>query len=313
MILTVTPNSCVDKSLFTGPVRLGEKIRALRSASVAGGKGCNVSRAIKVMGGDTAAMVMVGGPTGRHVVDMLGKADGVKVIPVWVDGMTRTITTVFEETLGRQTAFFEPGPPATHRENDRFLESFQAAVKQAALVTLNGSVPDPGLENLYRDMIGIAHAGRVPVILDAYGPVFEYALKNRPYMVKPNVEELEQLFGTCLDTREKQWEAVERLRQRGVALVVLSLGEGGALIASEEGCFHVWPPKITEVNPVGSGDALVAGFALGITRSMSLEETARLGIAMGTANAMSWDIGSFSRDQVEALLPQVRILPRTDS
>ena len=80
MILTVTPNPCVDKTLFTGPVQLGAKIRAPRWTCIAGGKGCNVSRAVKVMGGSTSAMVLTGGPTGQHVVDMLEEADGIPVI-----------------------------------------------------------------------------------------------------------------------------------------------------------------------------------------------------------------------------------------
>ncbi len=310
MILTVSPNPCVDKTLFTGPIQLGTKIRAPRFTCIAGGKGCNVSRAIKALGGDTAAMVLVGGPTGRHVIDMLEQQDGVPTVPVWVDGLTRTITTVLEEPLHRQTAFFEPGPLTTEMERARFLELFRDAVTRAKLVTLNGSAPDPALDGLYRDLLDIAHDCGVPVILDAYGAIFNEALVGRPFMVKPNAEELEQCLGTSLDTRKKQWEAVEALRCRGVELVVLSLGEEGALVASNEGCVHARPPEIKEVNPVGSGDALVAGFALGLAQGMDLMETIRLGIAMGTANAMSWDIGSFTREQVEALSPQVRITPR---
>lgn len=313
MILTVTPNPCVDKTLFTGPIRLGSKIRAPRSTCIAGGKGCNVSRAVKAMGGETTAMILAGGPTGRQVIDMLERQDGVKVIPVWVEGLTRTITTVLEEEAHRQTAFFEPGPLTTEAERAGFLDLFREHVAGASLATFNGSAPDPALDMLYRDLLDIAHATGIPVILDAYGPIFGNALDRRPHMVKPNVEELEQLLGHTLDTREKQWQAVDELRGRGINLVVLSLGKEGALIAAEQECFHAVPPAIKEINPVGSGDALVAGFALGLMRGMNLEDTARLGIAMGTANAMSWDIGSFSRDQVEALLPQVRILPRTDS
>ncbi len=307
MILTVTPNPCVDKTLFTGPIELGAKIRAQRCTCIAGGKGCNVSRAIKAMGGVTAAMVMVGGPTGRHVVDMLENQDGVPTVPVRVDGLTRTITTVLEEPLHRQTAFFEPGPLTTEVERRRFTDLFRDTVTRATLVTLNGSAPDPALDSLYHDLLGIARDCGVPVILDAYGAIFNQALDSRPFMVKPNVEELEQCLGVSLDTRKQQWDAVEALRGQGVELVVLSLGAEGALVASKEGCFHARPPRIEEVNPVGSGDALVAGFALGLTQGIGLMATIRLGIAMGTANAMSWDIGSFTREQVEALVPAVQL------
>ena len=310
MILTVTPNPCVDKTLFTGPVQLGAKIRAPRWTCIAGGKGCNVSRAVKVMGGSTSAMVLTGGPTGQHVVDMLEEADGIPVIPVPVEGLTRTITTVLEESLHRQTAFFEPGPQVSEKEHQRFIDLFRDAVLEASLVTLNGSAPDPGLDVLYRELLEIAAAAGVRVILDAYGPIFAAALEARPYMVKPNVEELEQLVGRSIHSREEQWQTMAWLHDQGIELVVLSLGAEGALVLSGKEQFHVQPPEITEINPVGSGDSLVAGFALGLTTGMDLETTAILGVAMGTANAMSWDIASFTREEVVSLLPRVTVTRR---
>ena len=312
MILTVTPNPCVDKTLFTGPVQLGAKIRAPRWTCIAGGKGCNVSRAVKVMGGDTAAMVLAGGPTGRHVVDMLEEVDGIPVIPVPVDGLTRTITTVLEEPLHRQTAFFEPGPQVNETEYQRFIDLFRNAVSEATLVTLNGSAPDPDLDGLYRELIEIATAAGVRVILDAYGPIFAAALEARPYMVKPNVEELEQLVGRSIHSREEQWQTMAWLHDQGIELVVLSLGAEGALVLSDREQFHVRPPEITEINPVGSGDSLVAGFALGLTTDMDLETMAILGVAMGTANALSWDIASFTREEVVSLLPHINVVRRND-
>lgn len=310
MILTVTPNPCVDKTLFTGPIQLGGKIRAPRSSCIAGGKGCNVSRAIRAMDGDTSAMVLVGGATGQHVVDMLEQDDDIPVIPVPVGGLTRTITTVLEEPPHRQTAFFEPGPMVTEAERIRFLNLFRETVPRASMVTLNGSAPDPSLDLLYHDFLEIARGAGVPVIVDAYGPIFAAALEARPWMVKPNVEELEALVGLPIDSREKQWQTMDWLHDKGVELVVLSLGAEGALVVSGQACFHVVPPVIQEVNPVGSGDALVAGFALGLTEGMPLDAAARLGVAMGTANAMSWDIGTFTREEVKVLLPQVQIVPR---
>ncbi|NLF56468.1 MAG: 1-phosphofructokinase, partial [Candidatus Hydrogenedens sp.] len=95
----------------------------------------------------------------------------------------------------------------------------------------------------------------------------------------------------------------------GAGLVALSLGAGGALVSRDGERYEVRPPKIKEVNPVGSGDALVAGFAVGIERDLPLAETARLGVAAGTANALSWDIGHFTREEVEAVAAQVQVIP----
>ena len=307
MILTVTPNPCVDKTLFIDALRPGEKIRAPRYTCIAGGKGCNVSRAVKIMGGDTIAMPMVGGATGRHVVDMLEEQDQIPCAPVWVGAMTRTITTVLEESVHRQTALFEPGSAITESEYQGFIATFKTMLPGASLITFNGSAPDPRLDTLYYDLITLAREYEIRCVVDAYGTIFERALDARPYMVKPNVEEAEQLFGRSLRTRKAQWEAVDALLERGAQLVVLSLGAEGALVASNKRRFHATPPTIDEVNPVGSGDALVAGFALGIRKDMDLEAMTRFGVAMGTANAMSWDIGTFSKEQVQTLIPQVTI------
>lgn len=304
MILTVTPNPCVDKTLFIDALRPGEKIRAPRCTSIAGGKGCNVSRAVKAMGRDTIAMPMVGGATGAHVVELLEQQDGIRCAPVWVGAMTRTITTVLEEPIHRQTALFEPGPQVTEAECAAFMERFEAVAPTASLVTFNGSAPDPKLDSLYRDLVACAQKHGVRSIVDAYGTIFARALEARPYMVKPNIEEAEQWLGRPLRDREAQWTAVDALLEQGVALVVLSLGAEGALVADGRQRFHMRPPAIEEVNPVGSGDALVAGFAIGLVEGMELMETARLGVAMGAANALSWDIGRFTAEQVHDLMPK---------
>lgn len=307
MILTVTPNPCVDKTIFIKHLEAGTKIRAPRYSCITGGKGCNVSRVIQVLGDKTKALFFAAGHTGRHAVEMLEKEDGVPCVPLWVSGMTRTITTVLEEEIHRQTALFEPGPIITPEEYTRFLELFRRELSGVALITLNGAASNAGQDTLYKDLILIAHEHKLPVILDAYGAIFEKGLEAKPYMVKPNLEELEGLLGKALPTREAQWQAVDELLSRGITLVVLSLGEEGALVATKDWQAHVQAPAIEEVNPVGSGDALVAGFALGLARGLSLEETARFGIALGTANALTWDIGVFDPEQVERLRHEVII------
>ena len=126
-------------------------------------------------------------------------------------------------------------------------------------------------------------------------------------MVKPNAAETEELVGWSLDADDAKWRAVEWFHEQGVELVVLSLGKDGALASRGGERLHAAPPAIEEVNPVGSGDALVAGFAIGLLEDMPLRETAALACAAGTANAMSWDIGHFTKEQVEDVMRRVEI------
>jgi 1-phosphofructokinase family hexose kinase len=307
MILTVTPNPCVDKTVFIDKLTVGTFMRSDKCTCIPGGKGTNVSRAVKALGRATKAMTIVGGHPGRHVVDMIEQQDDVECIPAWVESQTRTITTVLEEPIHRQTAFFEPGSQVTKAEYTEIVDLFREAVTGARVVTFNGTVCDKNIKNLYRDLIPIAKETGAITILDSHGPEFALGLESVPHMVKPNVAETEELFGYSLDTDDAKWRAIAQFHARGIELVALSLGERGAFVSRGRERFHVVPPKITEVNPVGSGDALVAGFAIGLLENMSLRDMAVLGCAAGTANAMSWDIGHFTKEEVEKLKAQVEL------
>lgn len=307
MILTVTPNPCVDKTVFVPELNVGTFMRSQRYTCIPGGKGTNVSRAVKALGRATAALVVVGGHPGAHVVQMIREQDGVECIPAWVASPTRTITTVLEEKMHRQTAFFEPGSRVTDEEAASIRELFAKAVTKARVATFNGTVPDPAIRALYRELIPIAKAAGAITILDSHGPELALGLEAAPYMAKPNVAEAQELAGFALDSDRARWRAVDLFHERGAAMVVLSLGHEGALVSRDGKRLRATPPAIREINPVGSGDALVAAFAIGLLEDMPLEDMARLAVAAGTANAMSWDIGHFTRDEVEALLPQVSV------
>jgi 1-phosphofructokinase family hexose kinase len=308
MILTLTPNPCVDKTIFLPELKVGAFMRSERYTCIPGGKGTNVSRATKALGRATKAMVVVGGHSGAHVVEMIEQQDGVECVPVRVASPTRTITTILEEPIHRQTAFFEPGSTITPDEASLIVDTFRRAVQGVKVVTFNGTVSDPVLNSLYRDLIPIAKEAGALTILDSHGASFSLGLESEPYMIKPNLAETEELIGFHLETPEMRWKAVSLFHARGIELVVLSLGDEGAMVSRGGERFVVTPPLIEEVNAVGSGDSLVAGFAIGLAESMSLADMAALGVAAGTANAMSWDIGHFTMDEVEAVRAQVKIV-----
>jgi tagatose 6-phosphate kinase len=297
----------VDKTVFIDSLHAGAFMRAQRYTCLAGGKGTNVSRAVHALGRPTRAMVVVGGHTGRHVVDMIAHEDGIDCVPAWVDSPTRTITTVLEETIHRQTALFEPGSRVTGAEAKEIVDTFRGAIVGASVVALCGTVSDPAIRNLYVELISIAHEAGVLTILDSHGPEFAEGIAAKPYMIKPNVPELEEWIGHGVGSIAERWCAIDRAHEQGIELIVLSMGKEGAMVSRGDNRFRVLPPEIDEVNPVGSGDALVAGFAIGLMENVTLEEMAILGCAAGAANAMTWEIGRFTRKQVEMLVPRVRI------
>jgi tagatose 6-phosphate kinase len=307
MILTVTPNPCVDKSIFVEEIQLGEKHRPVRYACVPGGKGTNVARAVSAMGYAARPMVIVGGHTGVHVVEMIQQQDKLTPVPVWVKSPTRTITTILEEGPHRQTPFFEPGSEVTGDEYNNIVDTFTHAVKQAKVVALSGTVSDKRIARLYGDLIPIAHEAGAKVILDTYREELRLGLEQKPYMVKPNEEETAAWVGFALDSEAKRLQAIDKLHEHGVKLVVMSLGPEGLLASCGGERVKVTPPAIREINAVGSGDSLVAGFAIGIQEEWTLTDMATIGVAMGTANAMTWDIGHFTKEEVEKIRQQVRV------
>ena len=307
MILTVTPNPCVDKTIFVEHVELGTIIRAKKAAAIAGGKGTNVSRVVKALGRPTKALQIVGGHTGAHIVEMIGLQDGVETLPVWVAAPSREIVTVLDTSKHVQTAYMEPGPELTPEEVAKVHASFDAVLSEANVVTFNGTVPCAALNTLYYDLIERCAQRDVKTVLDSHGAAFAEGIKAGPFMVKPNLEETQELFGEIIKADNDIVSAIAKYHDLGIRFVVISMGARGAFASLDGRTLKCTPPKISEVNPVGSGDALVAGLAVGLMERMDLEEMCRLGVGAGTANATSWDIGHCTRLEIERYAEMVKI------
>jgi len=307
MILTVTPNPCVDKTIFVDHVELGTIIRGEKATAIAGGKGTNVSRVVKALGRPTKALQIVGGHTGAHIVEMINVNDGVETVPVWVEAPSREIVTVLDTGKHVQTVYMEPGPEVTPEEVTKVHDAFDRALDEASIVTFNGTVPCAALNTLYHDLIERCAELDVKTVLDSHGPAFAEGVKAQPLMVKPNIEETQELFGEPISTDNDILHAIAKYHDLGIKFVVISMGAAGAFASLDGRILRCTPPKIDEVNPVGSGDALVAGVAVALMEGMDLEEMCRLGVGAGTANATSWDIGHCTREEIERYAQMVKI------
>lgn len=309
MILTVTPNPCVDKTLFVDTLEPGQSYRMKRYTTIAGGKGVNVSRAAIRLGGRSKALVVVGGRTGEHVLDMI-RADGIEAVPCRVASPTRTISTILEEKTLRQTVLFEPGSRVTEMEEAEIRSAFEGCLEDASAACFNGVIPEPRMARLYRDLIETAKDREVLTVLDSHGPAFAEGMKARPAVVKPNVREAEEFLGRVLDSEEKEWKAVDAFLDMGAKTVLLSRGAGGIFASDGADFVHVKPPAVDEVNAVGSGDALLAGFLVTVESGGGFRDACVCGVAAGTANAMEWDIGTFSLSRVARIAKEVKVRER---
>jgi tagatose 6-phosphate kinase len=308
MILTVTLNPCVDKSICIDRLRVGEFNHGTEWSDVAGGKGNNAARMLKRLGVPVKAFVLVGGVTGRRVEELLRDDDGLDLSLVWAEAPTRTICTV-READGRATAFFEPAGPVTPDEAASLRSAFSAALEGVTFVSIGGSVPCSLLDGVYRDWIVEARKRGVRTCLDTRGEALRLGIEAGPWMAKPNLAETARLLGRSLAADEDRWQAVEYYREKGVELVVLSLGREGAMVAYGERRWIAHPPQVPEVNPVGSGDCLVAGMLAAIARGDDIEEAIRLGMACGAANAAVWKAAHVEPADVERLKAGVTLIP----
>jgi 1-phosphofructokinase family hexose kinase len=309
MVLTVTLNACVDKAIFIGRMRKGKFNNGTWSHDVGGGKGANAARMLHRLGVPVRPLIILGGRSGQRVADQLREEDGMDPIVVWTKAPTRTIVTIREQDIGVNTAFVEPSPDVTQEEVQRLMQEFAQAVKNARIVTFGGSAPCKSLEGVYAEMIEIAKAKGVCTILDSRDAALRNAIPARPFMVKPNAAESENLLGRRFESGQLLWRAVEWYRSQGIQAVVLTMGRKGALADWESKRWVARPPRVETVNPVGSGDCLVGGIAAGLYWGWEPGECLRLGVACGAANAAVWDPAYVTREQVEALLDKVKLRP----
>lgn len=306
MILTVTLNAAIDKRYVIEGFRTGEVNRVKECTYVPGGKGLNVSKPASIYGAEVVATGFAGGHAGAYIEDAL-KPFGIRSAFYHVDAESRSCINIWDEVNQVQTEFLEPGFTLTEEDFAGFEAKFRQLVQEAKVVAMSGSVPK-GLDGTaYQRLVKIVKDAGIPVILDTSGKLLEMGIEAIPTMIKPNIDEIRMLTGKRCDDISEIIEAARAIHERGVKIVAVSLGADGSLAVGDDGIFRARVPKIDAVNTVGCGDSMIAGFALGLSKGLPLEETLRLASAISAAAAMREETGFFVMEDMEKLLPQIEI------
>lgn len=306
MILTVTLNAAIDKRYVVEGFRTGEVNRVKECTYVPGGKGLNVSKPASIYGAEVVATGFAGGHAGAYIEDAL-KPFGIRSAFYHVDAESRSCINIWDEVNQVQTEFLEPGFTLTEEDFAGFEAKFRQLVQEAKVVAMSGSVPK-GLDGTaYQRLVKIVKDAGIPVILDTSGKLLEMGIEAIPTMIKPNIDEIRMLAGKRCDDISEIIEAARAIHERGVKIVAVSLGADGSLAVGDDGIFRARVPKIDAVNTVGCGDSMIAGFALGLSKGLPLEETLRLASAISAAAAMREETGFFVMEDMEKLLPQIEI------
>lgn len=306
MILTVTANAAIDKRYVVNSYDVGEVNRLKSCVANAGGKGINVARVGHLAGEETIATGFLGGHSGEFIAEHV-QEQGIRSEFVWCEGESRTCINIWDEEKKEQTEFLEPGFSVTEKECARLLEHYEELLPECQVVTISGSTPKGAGADLYKEMIKKAKERNIPVLLDTSGQLLKDCVSAAPTLIKPNIDEIRQLTGKDMDSKEDMVEAAEMLLEEGIDTIVISLGGDGSLAVSRKGAYEVKVPRIDAVNTVGCGDSMIAGLAAGISRGYSMEDTLRLASAVSAANAMRMETGFIVKDDMEALLPQIEI------
>ena len=306
MIITLTPNPSVDRTLHVPQLRFNEVLRAHDVRVDWGGKGFNVSRALRILNEETLALAWVGGGTGRMVQHGLNQL-GIKTDFVWVEEETR-INTVAQEDSGEwYIRLNEPGPHIPEDAIQSLLAKAEAYASKKDIWVAAGSLPQDVPADFYTQLIHLLKNKGVRVFFDANGEALRAGLSDPPFLVNPDISETEDFVGFSIHNYDDAKRAVLPFLRLGVEYVALSIDGLGLLLASQQEMMLATPPKVSIRNVTGAGDALMAGMAYGFARGMDLREIARLGAAFSAVAVTTVSLASVKNSDLEAMLPRVEV------
>lgn len=307
MILTITLNPSVDIQYRLPDYQENTVNRVSDVSKTAGGKGLNVARVLKQLGEDVAASGFLGGSLGNFIGSELMRL-GIQNYFVPINGETRNCIAIIHN--GKQTEVLESGPEISQEEAGKFLTAFRNYAKQAKVITISGSLPKGLMNDYYANMLQIAAEEETPVLLDTKGDTLRQTLQNnqKPYLIKPNQEEIADLLGERNLSVDSIRQALQSPIFRGITWVVVTLGEAGALVRYKDNVYRVHSPQVQAINPVGSGDSVIAGFASGISRKLDGTDLIKFGLAMGVLNVMEEQTGYINPANIDWCVNEIKIL-----
>lgn len=306
MILTVTLNASIDKRYIINDFKVDEVNRVIECNYEPGGKGINVSKVAKIAGQEVTATGFVAGNAGRYIIEQLDKR-GIKNKFTNVLGESRSCINIYDKINKTQTELLEPGVNVSKEDEDRLFEAIEDLLPKCSVVTISGSAPRGTSHDIYQKIIALGKEYGKKVILDTSGQRLIDGIDARPTMIKPNIDEIQMLAGRKLKSKEELVNIAKEIQKQGIEIVVISLGKDGSLIVSEEGAYRATVPEVKAVNTVGCGDAMIAGFAIGLKEDMKLIDTIRLASAISVASALREETGYFVKEDMEDMLDKIEI------
>ena len=306
MIYTVTLNPALDREYIVPDLIPNTVLRATEVHIDFGGKGFNVSRMLAALSTESTALGFVGGNTGQALVDGL-KASGIATDFIRIAQETRNNTSIVEMNGDDHYKVNESGPVISPQEIEALMEKISHLLKAGDWWVLAGSLP-PGIPtNIYEKMVKMIQSAGAKAVLDTSGKALKPGVVAGPYLIKPNAFEAASLTSGKGNSLADLVNMAKAIHQLGVSSVAISAGKDLALYSNGARTWQAQPPKIEEVNPVGAGDAMLAGIVYGLVVGEVEECAFSWGIAAGAAAAGKAGTGMPSRSEVAKLIEKVKV------
>ncbi len=313
LVLAVSPNTSTDRISVVRGFHPGATLRTRHSFDQAGGSGTHAAGVITQLGGASVAVAVIGGGNGRRW-RMAAERQGIPAATVEIEQENRSSFVLIDEERGKVAEIIDPGPSLGSGDLAALAQLIEAWLPRASLLLLSGSLPPGVPDHLYARCTELARAVGVSTIVDAHSGPLAAAVKARPWLIKPNLEEFHQLVGASATTMPERIALLDDLAGEIAEVVLLSMEAEGALLAIEGACWQIEPPAkpVTlpgsdATNPVGCGDALVGAFCDRWLRSHDLVESARWGTAAAHVNLGQYEVPSCPPDEVARLVRQVEV------
>jgi 1-phosphofructokinase/tagatose 6-phosphate kinase len=309
VIVTVTLNAAIDRTLLVPNFQLGQRHRASTSLSSAGGKGINVARALKRLSVPVVCTGLAGGRTGVQIVDRL-TGEGLLNDFVRIRGESRTSTAVIDPTSNVYTEINEWGPEVEEHELAILREKLAYLTRGAEFAVFSGSLPRGVDDDFYLEAIREANRRGVATVLDSEGEPLRLGVEGEPYLVTPNVREAEQLVGHEFGSDDDLAAALDEIAALGARNVVITRDDGCVALFREDRAETRLEASIEIVDPVsqvGSGDAFLAGLIAARLSGKSLEDAVRAAVATGTASVLEAGAGRFDAREASRIGSLVRV------
>ena len=272
----------------------------------AGGKGINVAKVLQRLGSEVYALGLEAGRNGRFILDALG-AEGIPVDFVHVAGETRVNLKIHDSEKGTETELNEPGFRVTSEDLELLKSKIASHAPECSLMIFSGSLPPGAPPEIFAELMAIAKEYGSKSILDTAGLALELGLVERPYLIKPNRDEIEELLKANFETHEQLVGAARTLIGMGSEQVLISLGAEGAVGVAGNDALYAWPPAVKVRSSVGAGDTMVAVMAYASTKGMPFREAFRMAVAASAATVAMEGTQVADLAAIEALIPQVTV------